>query len=84
VYSALRPALQARDQELVSTLDKRFVALENLLATHRTTASSPEQIAGSPYQSYDRLTPDQIKALAVEVDTISEPLGHISAVVAGG
>ena len=84
VYTALRPTLQSRDQQLVATLDQRFPALEGLLETHRTKAGDPGEIPGSPFQSYASLTPDQVKALAVEVDTISEPLGHLSSVVAGG
>lgn len=81
VYAALRPALQNRDQQLVSTLDKRFPALESLLDTHRAKTDTPGPISGCPYVSYDSLNPDQIRALAVEVDTISEPLGHISSAV---
>lgn len=84
VYSALRPALQTRDKQLVSTLDRRFPALENLLDTHRVTAGAPGYVPGSPYKSYDTLTQDQIKALAVQVDNISEPLGHLSSVVVRG
>jgi iron uptake system component EfeO len=84
VYSALRPALQSRDQRLVATLDQRFAALEGLLETHRIKAGGSEEIPGSPFRSYQSLTPAQIKALAVEVDAISEPLGNVSAVVAGG
>jgi iron uptake system component EfeO len=84
VYTALRPALQSRDQQLVATLDQRFPALEGLLETHRAKAGDPGEIPGSPFQSYASLTPNQVKALAVEVDTISEPLGHLSSVVAGG
>jgi iron uptake system component EfeO len=38
-------------------------------------------VAGSPYVSYDVLTPAQVKALAVEVDSISEPLGRLSGIV---
>jgi iron uptake system component EfeO len=83
-YSALRPALQARDRQLVTELDLRFPALEGLLDTHRATASDPGHVPGSPYKSYTSLTQDQLKALAVEVDNISEPLGRISSAVTSG
>ncbi len=81
VYTALRPALQARDPRLVNILDQRFPALVSLLASHQVKAGQPGYIPGSPYVSYDALTPAQIKALAVEVDSISEPLGQISGIV---
>jgi iron uptake system component EfeO len=81
VYGALRPALEARDPRLVATLDRRFPALTELLDRHRAEAGDRGYVDGSPYVSYDALTPRQVKALAVEVDAISEPLGRISGVV---
>ena len=66
-----------------STLDRRFATLLALLETHRATAGSAGSIPGSPFVSYDSLTPAQVKALAVEVDTISEPLGQITGTLAG-
>lgn len=81
VYTALRPVLLARNPQLVSTLDQRFPALIALLDRHRGRPGQPGFIPGSPYVSYDVLTRDEIRALAVEVDAISEPLGQISGVV---
>lgn len=83
VYTALRPALQDKNPALASTLDERFAALIALLDAHRASQGDPGYIAGSPYVSYDALSQADIKALAVEVDAISEPLGQISAVVTG-
>jgi iron uptake system component EfeO len=83
VCSALRPALQHRNPRLVATLDKRFAALTTLLSSHQAKTGERGYIPGSPYVSYDALTQDQIKALAVEVDSISEPLGQISGAVTG-
>jgi iron uptake system component EfeO len=83
VYAELRPALEARDPKLVKTLDARFPALVKLLDTHRAQEGDKGSIPGSPFVSYDVLTPDEVKALAVEVDAISEPLGQISGVVTG-
>ncbi|MFT4262006.1 MAG: EfeM/EfeO family lipoprotein [Nocardioides sp.] len=82
VYTALRPALEEKNPKLVATLDQRFPALISLLDTHLATKGSDGFIPGSPYVSYDALTPEDVKALAVEVDAISEPLGQISGVVA--
>jgi iron uptake system component EfeO len=84
VYTALRPALQEKKPELVTTLDQRFPALVRLLDTHLGKPGDPGYVAGSPYVSYDVLTPEQIRALAVEVDAISEPIGQISGVVTSG
>ncbi|GAB6902405.1 hypothetical protein JCM9957A_54960 [Kineosporia succinea] len=81
VYTALRPALLEKDAELVKTLDERFPALVDLLETHRAEEGDAGYVAGSPYVSYDDLSKDDVKALAVEVDAISEPLGQISGVV---
>ncbi|ODU05455.1 MAG: peptidase M75 [Pseudonocardia sp. SCN 72-86] len=84
VYTALRPAVLAKDPQLVTTLDQRFSVLVELLGTHMGKAGAPGFVPGSPYVSYDALTPDDVKALAVEVDAISEPLGRLSGVVTGG
>jgi iron uptake system component EfeO len=81
VFSALRPALLVRDAALVSTLDQRFAALLALLGTHAATTGDAGYVAGSPFVSYDALTPAQVRALAVEVDNLSEPLGRLSGTV---
>jgi iron uptake system component EfeO len=83
VYTALRPALASRNPQLVATLDQRFPALTNLLDSHLARPGSTGYIAGSPYASYDALSKEQIKALAVEVDAISEPLGQLAGAVTG-
>jgi iron uptake system component EfeO len=81
VYTALRPAIQEKKPALVTTLDQRFAALIALLDTHLGKPGDKGYITNSPYVSYDVLTKDQVKALAVEVDAISEPLGQLSSVV---
>lgn len=81
VYSALRPALSSKDSDLVATLDQRFAALVDLLATHQAAPGDPGYVTGSPYVSYDSLTAEDVKALAVAVDAVSEPVGQISGVV---
>jgi iron uptake system component EfeO len=77
-YTALRPVLLARNPTLVSTLDTRFGTLLSLLGTHFSTQGGTGYIAGSPFVSYTALSPADVKALADEVTTISEPLGQIT------
>jgi iron uptake system component EfeO len=81
VYTALRPALQASDAQLVTTLDQRFAALIAALDTHRARPGRRGAVPGSAYVSYDALTKDEVRTLAVQVDSLSEPLGRISGVV---
>ncbi|MDQ1730634.1 MAG: iron uptake system component EfeO [Pseudonocardiales bacterium] len=80
-YTALRPVLAERRPELVATLDKRFSTLLALLDSHRSAPGQKGYVTGSPYVAYNALGQDEIRALAVEVDSISEPLGTISSVV---
>jgi len=84
VYTALRPALQHRNPQLVAALDQRFPALTQLLDSHRAKAGSAGYLPGSPYVSYDALSKAQVRALAVEVDALSEPLGQLAGAVAAG
>jgi iron uptake system component EfeO len=77
-YTALRPVLAERNQALVSTLDTRFSTLLRLLSTHFSSQGGPGYVVGSPFVSYDTLTPADIKALSDEVTDISEPLGQIT------
>jgi len=81
-YTALRPVLVERNSALVSALDTRFGTLLSLLGTHFSTQGATGYIAGSPFVSYDALSPADVKALADEVTTISEPLGQITGEVA--
>ncbi|HEY2762676.1 MAG TPA: EfeM/EfeO family lipoprotein, partial [Pseudonocardiaceae bacterium] len=77
-YTALRPVLAERNPALVSTLDTRFSTLLSLLSTHFSSQGGPGYVAGSPFVSYDTLTPADVKALSDEVTNISEPLGQIT------
>lgn len=72
VVEALRPVLSHRDPALLATLDTRFASLQKLLDSHRDPA-----VPGG-YQSYQQLTPAQVRALAVAVDAVSEPLGRLA------
>lgn len=79
--AALRPVVAGVDPNLATTLDARFTSLQSLLDTHLAAPSDPGAIVGSAYVSYLRLRPDQIKALAAAVDSLSEPLGRVPATV---
>jgi iron uptake system component EfeO len=76
-YTALRPVLQKSAPALVGTLDRRFASIQTALATHSSTPAVATS-TGQPYVLYTALTPAEIKALAVEVDALSEPLGQIA------
>jgi iron uptake system component EfeO len=71
----LRDVAQAEDPELVATLDTRFGELRDLLAAQGSVEAG--------FVSYDALTPDEVKAFAVAVDAVSEPLSQLTATVTG-
>jgi iron uptake system component EfeO len=77
-YTELRPVLLTSAPALVKTLDTRFASIETALAVHASPAAEAVK-TGIPYVLYTSLTAAQIKALAVEVDALSEPLGQIAA-----
>jgi iron uptake system component EfeO len=69
----LRPVLQERDPQLVSTVDIQFGNVQQLLDRQRV---------GDGFRYYTELTQDQIKEFASAVDALSEPLSRVSGVVA--
>ncbi|GAB2991819.1 lipoprotein [Amycolatopsis acidiphila] len=70
---ALRPVLQARDPQLVSTIDGQFANVQKLLDATR---------AGDGFKYYTELSQDQVKEFASAVDALSEPLSKVAEVVA--
>ncbi len=70
--AALRPAVEQKDKALVSTLDAKFKALDEVLEKHRK---------GDGFKSYKELTQDEIKALAEAVDALGEPVSKVAEVV---
>ena len=64
--------LQEKDPALLATLDTKFAELNKLLASHRQ---------GTAYVLYTDLTPEQVKALTVALDAVSEPVSRVAAVV---
>jgi iron uptake system component EfeO len=71
--AALRPVLVKRDAELVRTIESRFAAVDALLDSH---------VVGDGYKLYTQLTPAEVRALAVAVDAVAEPLSTVAATVA--
>jgi iron uptake system component EfeO len=70
--AALRPVIDQKDRTLGPELDDRFAALEALLEGHRS---------GDGFRSYTELTPNDIKAMTVAVDALSEPVSRVAGVV---
>ena len=71
---ALRPAIKARDAALLTKIDAGFAALDTELDKYRTD---------SGFQLYTELSKDQVKALSVAVDAVSEDISKVAGVVAG-
>ncbi len=70
---ALRPVIEERDPELLAGIDAGFASLDTTLDAHRT---------GSGFRLYTELTQGQVKALSVAVDSVSEQVAQVAAVVA--
>jgi iron uptake system component EfeO len=71
-YTVLRPVLLDRDRALADDLDARFATVQRSLAAHGHGAS---------FVSYASLTREQVRALAADVDAVSEPLARLTAAV---
>ncbi|MEX3745610.1 iron uptake system protein EfeO [Lysinibacillus xylanilyticus] len=73
IFEILRPKLEAKDKELVATLDEKFKAVDDLLAQHAT--------ADGGYVSYEELTEENTKALAAAVNQLGEPLSQMGIIL---
>lgn len=71
-FEALRPAVTHTHAALVEELEAKFAAVEAELAKYAT---------GEGYVVYTRLSPDQVRGLAVLVDALGEPLSKLTAAV---
>ncbi|MEN0130515.1 MAG: iron uptake system protein EfeO [Brevundimonas sp.] len=74
-YEGLADVVEAKNPDLAAELEKRFTEVQALL----TEQGSIDK--GFTY--YDKLTPEQVKALAAAVDALSEPLSQLTATVTG-
>lgn len=73
IFEILRSKLEAKDSKLVTALDEKFKAVDDLLAQHAT--------ADGGYISYEELTEDNTKALAAAVNQLGEPLSQMGIIL---
>ncbi|SOC25362.1 iron uptake system component EfeO [Ureibacillus xyleni] len=73
IFEILRSKLEAKDKDLVATIDEKFKAVDDLLAQHET--------ANGGYISYEELTEDNTKALAAAVNQLGEPLSRLGIIL---
>nr|WP_245886181.1 iron uptake system protein EfeO [Umezawaea tangerina] len=71
--AALRPVIQEKDAALLSTLDEKFKALDDLLEKQRK---------GDGFKLYTELTEPEVKDLAAAVDALGEPISKVAEAVA--
>lgn len=72
--AALRPVIEERNPDLLSTLDERFAAVDALLEKHRK---------GDGFKLYTELTPADVKEMSTVIDALGEPISQVAEVVAG-
>ena len=71
-FEGVRPVLERNDEELASTLERRFDELQALL---------DEQREGDGFVLYGELSAQEVKDLAAAVNALSEPLSRLTAAV---
>jgi iron uptake system component EfeO len=71
-FDGLRPLLQAKDKDLDTQIDAKFVALQTLLDSHRS---------GDGFKYYNELSAAEVKQLSDAVNALSEPLSQLAAAV---
>jgi iron uptake system component EfeO len=74
-YEGVRPIVEAKDPQLVATVDSRFGALEKQLAHYGSLTDG--------FVSYSDLTPAQVRELADGVNALAEPLSTLTGVLLG-
>jgi iron uptake system component EfeO len=70
--SALRPVIDDKNKQLGPTLDERFKAVDDLLATYQTADG---------YKLYTDLTDADKKKMTEVVDALAEPVSQVAGVV---
>ena len=71
-FDGLRPLLQAKNAELDTQIDAKFVALQTLLDGHKQ---------GDGFKYYNELSAAEVKQLSDAVNALSEPLSQLAAAV---
>jgi iron uptake system component EfeO len=72
--SALRPALEQRNSDLVKQLDAEFANVDTALSSHR---------AGDGWKLHTELSKEDLKSLSDAINALAEPISKVAAVVAG-
>ncbi|GAA1878581.1 iron uptake system protein EfeO [Asanoa iriomotensis] len=72
--SALRPALEQRNADLVKQLDTEFANVDTALSKHR---------AGDGWKLHTELAQPELKELSDAINALAEPISKVAAVVAG-
>lgn len=70
--AALRPVIEDRAPDLLSTLDSQFVAVETTLRQHRV---------GDGWKLYPQLTQAELKQLSDAINALAEPVSKVAAAV---
>jgi iron uptake system component EfeO len=70
--AALRPVLEQRAPELVSTLDGAFTTVDTTLGKHR---------AGDGWRPHNELSQAELKDLSDAINALAEPVSQVAAVV---
>lgn len=73
IFAILKPKIQAKNPALVTELEQKFGAVNQLLAKH--------QVGQQDYKSYKELTPADTKALAEAVNRLGESLAQMGIVL---
>jgi iron uptake system component EfeO len=73
IFAIFKDELEKKDKDLVSTLEKKFATLDELLAKYED--------GNGGYVSYEKLTAEDTQALSRAVDNLGEPLSQIAIVV---
>ena len=73
IFAILKPKIQAKNPALVTELEQKFGAVNQLLAKH--------QVGQQDYKSYKELTPADTKELAEAVNRLGESLAQMGIVL---
>jgi iron uptake system component EfeO len=73
IFEILHDKIEAKDADLITTLEEKFAAVNDLLAQYET--------ADGGYVSYEELTEEDTKALATAVNQLGEPLSQMGIIL---
>lgn len=75
IFELLKPAITKKDAKLAKDIEKKFAAVNTLLAKYN------HDKAGYAYVGYDKLTSADTKALAEAVNKLGEPLSQMGIIL---